>query len=120
MQQIIREKNDMSGYMILPGITINKYIPHPSSSKFNANNNYLAFTLYYPNGTGVFHFVHESEAKKLAGCPRWAMHAGAYRYIYRKCPEDSSNSNKLITSGFCWQFQSLGFQSLTFNEKGKS
>ena len=108
-----------SGYMIKPDITINKYIPHPKSSKFNANNNYLSFALYYSNGTGVFHFVHENEAKKLRDCPRRAMHSGAYRYIYGKCPEDSSNNKQLITSGFCWKNSKLGFKSFTFNQKGK-
>ena len=101
-----------------PDLHIRRYKPHPKTEQVKQDEDYTAFTLYQGD-TGTFHFVTEKTAyEHSANCnnPN-TRHAGAYHYIYGLCPELEKN---LIASGFCFRNEKLGFDSYTFNEKGKS
>ena len=103
----------------LPDITITKYRPHSNTHTVDEAQNYLAFTLYQGD-TGIFHFVHESSANtSRRNCSPRTWHAGAYHYIYGRCPETTSN---LIASGFCYNKtqKSLVFHSGTFDIGSKN
>lgn len=101
--------------------------PHTKNDEVEYNRNYMAFTLYMRNGhveeenTGIFHFVNSNEAGNLrVKCSRPSMHAGAYYYFYKTCPENEIN---LVASGYCYQGangRGLVFHSITFNNGNMS
>ncbi|KAJ8023061.1 hypothetical protein HOLleu_38136 [Holothuria leucospilota] len=108
---------DTSKYPVI----VNYFRPHPMSESVNLNEDYLGFTLYKRNGaevepnTGIFHFVKSSDSvRESSQCRRRTRHAGAYRYIYGRCPEDDED---LVASGYCYRAErGLVYNSNTFND----
>ena len=98
-----------------PSLEITSYVPHPSTDPVDQSQNYVGFALY-EGSVGTFHFVLGSKAEENARfCERPSVHAGAYRYIYQKCPGEDTN---LVASGFCYNstLQGLVYNSKTFNQ----
>lgn len=102
-------------------VIVNYFRPHQMSERVNLNEDYLGFTLYKRNGTevepstGIFHFVKSSDSvRESSQCRRRTRHAGAYRYIYGRCPEDDFD---LVASGYCYRVvRGLVYNSNTFND----
>lgn len=101
-------------------VIVNYFRPHQMSERVNINEDYLGFTLYKRNGaelesnTGIFHFVKSSDSiRESRQCQPSTRHAGAYRYIYRRCPEQDSG---LVASGYCHRIGGrMVYNSTTFN-----